>query len=180
MCVDAFSRYSAALFGAFLCLGRSSLTLFCPACFKEKSSLLGFVWDGILYIKRCSVRFEGRQRAGFTEQDFQNLRRINKEKGRGSAALRLPFSDSIMELRGDRHEQWQRFCRSPVQWQCVSQEGNQSPDAVCAPDRGHAVYGPDQSEAFVQHADRAAHRRRKNLYGCPPAAEKLIRLPCGC
>ena len=50
MCVDAFSRHSAALFGPFRRSGNSSLTLFCPACFKEKSRLLGFVWDGILYI----------------------------------------------------------------------------------------------------------------------------------
>ena len=78
-CVDAFSRHSTALFGPFRSPAPSSLVLFCPACFKEKSRLLGFVWDWILYIKRSSARFEGRQRAGFTEQDFQNLRRINKE-----------------------------------------------------------------------------------------------------
>ena len=59
MCVDAFSQHSAALFGPFLCLGSSSLTLFCPACFKKPFRLLGFVWDWILCIKRCSARFEG-------------------------------------------------------------------------------------------------------------------------
>lgn len=59
MCVGTFSRHSIALFGAFLCSGSFSLTLFCPACFKETFRLLGFVWDWILCIKRCSARFEG-------------------------------------------------------------------------------------------------------------------------
>lgn len=59
MCVATFSRHSSVLFGPFLCLGSSSLTLFCPACFKKHFRLLGFVWDWILCIKRCSVQFEG-------------------------------------------------------------------------------------------------------------------------
>ena len=59
MCVVTFNRYSTALFGPFLCLGSSSLTLFCPACFKKPFRLLGFVWDWILCIKRCSAQFEG-------------------------------------------------------------------------------------------------------------------------
>ena len=59
MCVVTFNRYSTALFGPFLCSGSSSLTLFCPACFKKPFRLLGFVWDWILCIKRCSARFEG-------------------------------------------------------------------------------------------------------------------------
>ena len=59
MCVGTFSRHSSVLFGPFLCLGSSSLTLFCPACFKKPFRLLGFVWDWILCIKRCSARFEG-------------------------------------------------------------------------------------------------------------------------
>ena len=59
MCVVTFNRYSTALFGPFLCLGSSSLTLFCPACFKKPFRLLGFVWDWILCIKRCSARFNG-------------------------------------------------------------------------------------------------------------------------
>ena len=59
MCVGTFSWHSTALFGAFLCFGSSSLTLFCPACFKKTFRLLGFVWDWILCIKRCSARFEG-------------------------------------------------------------------------------------------------------------------------
>lgn len=59
MCVGTFSRHFTALFGPFLCLGSSSLKLFCPACFKTPFRLLGFVWDWILCIKRCSARFEG-------------------------------------------------------------------------------------------------------------------------
>ena len=59
MCVGTFSRHSSVLFGPFLCLSNSSLTLFCPACFKKSFRLLGFVWDWILCIKRCSVRVEG-------------------------------------------------------------------------------------------------------------------------
>lgn len=59
MCVVTFSRHSSVLFGPFLCLGSSSLTLFCPACFKKPFRLLGFVWDWILCIKRCSARVEG-------------------------------------------------------------------------------------------------------------------------
>ena len=59
MCVVTFNQYSTALFGPFLCLGSSSLELFCPACFKKPFRLLGFMWDWILCIKRCSARFEG-------------------------------------------------------------------------------------------------------------------------
>lgn len=59
MCVGTFSRHFTALFGPFLCLGSSFLKLFCPACFKKPFRLLGFVWDWILCIKRCSVQFEG-------------------------------------------------------------------------------------------------------------------------
>ena len=55
-CVRTFKQHSAALFGPFLCSGSLSLTLFCPACFKQNFLLLGWVWDWILYIKRCSVR----------------------------------------------------------------------------------------------------------------------------
>ena len=63
-CVGTFRRHSAALFGPFLCSGSLSLTLFCPACFKQNFLLLGWVWDWILYIKRCSARFEGQWQAG--------------------------------------------------------------------------------------------------------------------
>ena len=56
-CVRTFKQHSAALFDAFRCSASSSLELFCPACFKKIFRLLGFVWDWILYIKRCSVRF---------------------------------------------------------------------------------------------------------------------------
>ena len=63
MCVGTFSRHSTALFGPFLCSGSSSLTLFCPACFKKPFRLLGFVWDWILCIKRCSVRGEQKRQA---------------------------------------------------------------------------------------------------------------------
>ena len=56
-CVRTFKQHSAALFDAFCCSASSSLELFCPACFKKIFRLLGFVWDWILYIKRCSVRF---------------------------------------------------------------------------------------------------------------------------
>ena len=59
MCVGTFSRHFSALFGPFLCLSSSSLELFCPACFKKPFRLLGFVWDWILCIKRCSAQFEG-------------------------------------------------------------------------------------------------------------------------
>ena len=68
MCVGTFSLHSTALFGPFLCLGSSSLTLFYPACFKKPFRLLGFVWDWILCIKRCSARFEG----AMTGQSPQN------------------------------------------------------------------------------------------------------------
>ena len=60
MCVGTFSWHSTALLGAFLCFGSSSLTLFRPACFKKTFRLLGFVWDWILCIKRCSARGEWR------------------------------------------------------------------------------------------------------------------------
>ena len=63
-CVGTFRRHSAALFGPFLCSGSLSLTLFGPACFKQNFLLLGWVWDWILYIKRCSARFEEQWRAG--------------------------------------------------------------------------------------------------------------------
>ena len=59
MCVGTFSHHSTVLCGPFLCLGGSSLELFRPACFKKTFRLLGFVWDWILCIKRCSARFEG-------------------------------------------------------------------------------------------------------------------------
>lgn len=59
MCVGTFNRHSTALFDAFRCFGSSSLTLFRPACFKKTFRLLGFVWDWILCIKRCSARVEG-------------------------------------------------------------------------------------------------------------------------
>ena len=58
-CVRTFKRHSAALFGPFRRSGNSSLILLRPACFKQNFRLLGWVWDWILYIKRCSVRFEG-------------------------------------------------------------------------------------------------------------------------
>ena len=79
MCVGTFSRHSSVLFGPFLCLGSSSLTLFCPACFKKTFRLLGFVWDWILCIKRCSARFEGQWQANHLRTEAQELRRINKE-----------------------------------------------------------------------------------------------------
>ena len=49
-CVDAFSRHFIDLFGPFCSPAPSSLALVCSVCFREKSRLLGFVWDGILYI----------------------------------------------------------------------------------------------------------------------------------
>ena len=63
-CVGTFKRHSIALFGPFRRSGNSSLTLFCPACFKQNFLLLGWVWDWILYIKRCSARVEGQWQAG--------------------------------------------------------------------------------------------------------------------
>ena len=62
-CVGTFKRHSAALFGPFRRSGNYSLTLFCPACFKQNFLLLGWVWDWILYIKRCSVRSEQKRQA---------------------------------------------------------------------------------------------------------------------
>ena len=62
-CVGTFSRHSAALFGPFRRSGNSSLTLLCPACFKQNFLLLGWVWDWILCIKRSAVRGERRWRA---------------------------------------------------------------------------------------------------------------------
>ena len=44
------------LFGAFQHSCGSSLKLFCPVCFRHRFRLLGFVWDGILYIKSASDR----------------------------------------------------------------------------------------------------------------------------
>ena len=67
MCVGTFSRHFTALFGPFLCLGNSSLELFGPACFKKPFRLLGFVWDWILCIKRCSARFEGQWQGKLAE-----------------------------------------------------------------------------------------------------------------
>lgn len=73
MCVGTFNRHSTALFGPFLCSGSSSLELFCPACFKKPFRLLGFVWDWILYIKRCSARFEvGDDRPITSNRDAEN------------------------------------------------------------------------------------------------------------
>ena len=73
MCVRTFNRHSTALFGPFLCSGSSSLELFCPACFKKPFRLLGFVWDWILYIKRCSARFEvGDDRPITSNRDAEN------------------------------------------------------------------------------------------------------------
>ena len=80
MCVVTFNRHSTALFGAFRCFGNSSLELFCPACFKKSFRLLGFVWDWILCIKRCSARFEGGDdRTNHLRAEAQEMRRINKE-----------------------------------------------------------------------------------------------------
>ena len=59
MCVGTFNWHYTALFDAFPCSSSFSLELFCPACFKKPFRLLGFVWDWILCIKRCSARFEG-------------------------------------------------------------------------------------------------------------------------
>ena len=72
MCVGTFSRHSTALFDALHCFGSSSLTLFCPACFKKTFRLLGFVWDWILCIKRCSARFGGDDRPITSEQRRRN------------------------------------------------------------------------------------------------------------
>ena len=55
-CVGTFSQHFSVLVGPFLCLGGSSLELFCPAYFKQNFLLLGWVWDWILYIKRSVVR----------------------------------------------------------------------------------------------------------------------------
>ena len=55
-CVGTFKRHSAALFGPFRRSGNSSLTLLCPACFKQNFLLLGWVWDWILYIKKVPPR----------------------------------------------------------------------------------------------------------------------------
>ena len=68
MCVGTFRQHSIALFGPFRCLGGSSLTLFCPACFKKIFRLLGFVWDWILCIKRCSARFKGAMTGRFISE----------------------------------------------------------------------------------------------------------------
>ena len=79
MCVGTFSRHFTALFDPFHCSANSSLELFCPACFKKLFRLLGFVWDWILCIKRCSARFEGQWQANHLRTEAQELRRINKE-----------------------------------------------------------------------------------------------------
>ena len=57
--VRPFKEYFCTLFNASQCSGNSSLELFCPACFKKTFRLLGFMWDWILCIKRCSAQFEG-------------------------------------------------------------------------------------------------------------------------
>ena len=71
-CVGTFKRHSAALFGPFRRSGNSSLTLFCPACFKQNFLLLGWVWDWILYIKRSAVRAGGDRRPGHRIEGAEN------------------------------------------------------------------------------------------------------------
>ena len=61
-CVGTFKRHSAALFGPFRRSGNSSLTLLCPACFKQTFLLLGWVWDWILYTgQQLGITSEQRQ-----------------------------------------------------------------------------------------------------------------------
>lgn len=88
MCVVTFSLHSSVLFGPFLCLGSSSLTLFCPACFKKPFRLLGFVWDWILCIKRCSARVEG-------EMTGQSPRQRGAETAPHKQRIRYFFTSSV-------------------------------------------------------------------------------------
>ena len=83
MCVGTFSRHSFVLFGPFLRLGSSSLTLFCPACFKKPFRLLGFVWDWILCIKRYSAQLEGAM-AGQSPQNRGAETALHKQRIRHS------------------------------------------------------------------------------------------------
>ena len=61
----------------------SSLELFCPVRFKRHFRLLGFVWDGILYIKSASDRDCLWWRAFLPQRVAQKLRRINNEINSG-------------------------------------------------------------------------------------------------
>ena len=66
----------------------SSLKLFCPACFKEFFRLLGFVWDWILCIKRCSAQFEeGNNRTNHLRAEAQEMRRIKQRNTLGCGLL---------------------------------------------------------------------------------------------
>ena len=87
MCVGTFSRHSSVLFGPFLCLGSSSLTLFCPACFKKPFRLLGFVWDWILCIKRCSDRFEGQWQGKLPQRSGAGIAPHKQRNKRGVICL---------------------------------------------------------------------------------------------
>ena len=81
MCVGTFSRHSFVLFGPFLCLGSSSLTLFCPACFKQNFLLLGWVWDWILYIKRSAARAGGNRGPDRRREGAENAPHKQRKTG---------------------------------------------------------------------------------------------------
>ena len=66
--VWTFSEDSCVLFGAFRRSCGSFLKLFCPVCFSHRFRLLGFVWDGILYIKSASDRVYIQQRVLFAAE----------------------------------------------------------------------------------------------------------------
>ena len=77
--VWTFSEGSCALFGTFRHSCGSSLELYWPVYFRHRFRLLGFVWDGILYIKSASDQIYLRQRVFLPQRAAQKLRRINKD-----------------------------------------------------------------------------------------------------
>ena len=103
-CVGTFKRHSAALFGPFRRSGNSSLTLFCPACFKQNFLLLGWVWDWILYIKRSAVRGDGDNgpdhRRGGAENAPHKQRIAPNQPGRSShiRSIAQKFPHFIMPI----------------------------------------------------------------------------------
>ena len=137
MCVGTFSRHSSVLFGPFLCLGSSSLTLFCPACFKKLFRLLGFVWDWILCIKRCSARFGAmtgqspQNRGAGTAPHKQRIKPVPRQSERSpsprkSTAVSLKLFHSTMPpyKRQQRHTQGDKVVAiSLFLWYCSVAEG---------------------------------------------------------
>ena len=78
-CVGTFSRHSTALFGPFLCLGSSFLTLFCPACFKQTFAFWDGCGIGFCILKEVPSGVSSDNRPDRLRGAAQEMRRINKE-----------------------------------------------------------------------------------------------------